>query len=401
MIHDLTSREFLTDPGPILARMRAEGPLVRTRLPLIGEIWLTTTDAGARTLLKSPDLFARNNVAAGGRSLAERFWWLPPFMKPLLTNMLAYDGAAHLRLRRLVDSAFARTEVEDMRPAMAALAAGLLADLPTDRPVDIRAGLAKPFPLAVICTLLGIPEADRDRISRWIAPISGAVNGFTFLAALPGFWRLLRYFRAEFARVRVTPRPGLITALVQAEADGDRLSEDELLGMVVTLFIAGHETTVHLITDAILAALTDPQARAAIPDGLPLLVEEIMRFHSPVMMSKPHYVTRDTDILGMPLKKDDQVAALLIGANRDPARHAEPDALRPDRRPNAHLGFGHGPHVCLGMQLARAEAQVALATLFATYPDVRLADPDAPVDWSRRTGIHGPARLDVVLSPRR
>jgi cytochrome P450 len=158
----------------------------------------------------------------------------------------------------------------------------------------------------------------------------------------------MRYFRADFDRVRKAPRPGLITDLVQAEDAGNRLSDDELLALDVTLFFAGHETTVHLITMGIYGLLTHPTARTALqerPDELPLLVEAFMRYYSPAMMTKPHFAQQDTVFKVFSLKKGDQIAAFLNSANHDPARFDAPETLIPNRRPNAHIGFGHGPRV--------------------------------------------------------
>ena len=362
---------------------------------------MTTTDAAARKLLKSPDLFARDPSKGTGKTLAQKYWFFPPFMRPLFQNMLAFDGAEHARLRGLVDQAFNKTSTEDMRPQMAAIADGLLDRIDPSQPVDVLPTFTRPFPLMVICELLGIPADERDKVAGWIAPLSGPTSAWNALKGFPGLWRVMRHFRKDFERVRRDPRPGLITDLVQAEDSGDMLSDDELLAMVVTLFIAGHETTVHLITMGLYGILSSPETRAAMlarPDELPLLVEEFMRFYSPVMMTKPHFVQNDMMFDDVPLKKGDQIAALLIAANHDGARFDSPEALIPNRRPNAHLGFGHGPHVCLGMQLARAEAQVALTQFFARFPNARLGAPDAPPDYSTRIGIHGLRSLRVLLT---
>lgn len=403
MTYRLSDPAFLADPAPALARMRTEGSLVRVRLPLIGSIWLTTTDAAARRVLKSPDQFARDPRQATGKSLVERYWWLPRFMHPLFQSMLGFDGPDHARLRRLVDSAFARTRIDDLTPQMIALSDDLLATMDPADPVELIGSYARPLPLMTICAMMGIPDADRARVAHWISPISGPTTAWSMGRALPGLWRVMRHFRHDFETVRRAPRPGLIRDLVEAEADGDRLSDDELLAMVVTLFIAGHETTVHLIGMGILRVLTDPAARAALAgptEKVPMMVEEVMRHASPVMMSKPHFVMGDMDFDGIRLRQGDQVAALLIGANYDPARFDAPVEFVPDRRPCPHLGFGHGPHVCLGMQLARTEARVGLTRLFARYPGIRLLDPAKPPDYTRRIGIHGLRRLDVVLGPR-
>lgn len=401
MDYDLGSPEFLANPASLLAQMRSDGPLVRVKLPIIGHMWLTTTDEAARAVLKNADLFARDPTKGTGKTLAQKYWFFPPFMRPLFQNMLAYDGATHKRLRGLVDQAFNKTTIADLRPRLVALSDALLDQSETNQPIDIIELYTRPLPLMAICDLLGVPQDELAKVARWIAPLSGPTSTWGILRGFPGLWRIMRYFRADFDRVRQNPRPGLITDLVQAEDAGDRLSDDELLAMVVTLFIAGHETTVHLITMGIYGLLTHPAARTALnerPEELPLLIEEFMRFYSPVMMTKPHFVQQDTVFEGVSLKQGDQVAAFLIGANHDSARFDAPERLIPDRRPNAHLGFGHGPHVCLGMQLARAEAQVALERLFTRFPHVALADPDAPPAYTKRIGIHGLTRLDLKLT---
>ncbi len=401
MDYDLSSREFLADPAPTLAAMRAAGPLVQVKLPIIGQTWMTTTDHAARQLLKQPELFARDPQAGTGKTMAQKYWFFPPFMRPLFQNMLGKDGAEHRRLRGLVEKAFNKTHTDDMRPRIAAIADRLLSDLSAQSEVDIIASYTRQLPLLVICDLLGLCSADRDRVAGWIAPLSGPTSALSLVRALPGLWRIMRYFRAEFARVRQDPGRGLITDLVQAEAEGDRLSDDELLAMVVTLFIAGHETTVHLITMGLNAVLRGdvPLGSETKPDvSSPLLIEEFMRFYAPVMMTKPHFVQQDTVFEGVPLKKGAQIAALLIAANHDGGRFAKPEDFIPNRRPNPHLGFGHGPHVCLGMQLARAEAQIALARFFHHFPTARLARPDVPPDYTRRIGIHGLKTLRVRLA---
>ena len=396
MTLDLRDPGFLADPGPALAQLRATAPLVRLRLPLVGEVWMTTTDAAAREVLKDEARFGRDRRHGGRGGMERVIRFLPPFIKPLTQNMLLKDGADHQRLRHLVDRAFARASIETLRPEIAAIADALLDQIDPARPVEIIGAYTRALPLQVISALLGVPEADRPRVARLIAPVSGPTGVLMALTALPGLWRLTRYFRARFAEVRQTGSPGLIRELVAAEADGDRLSEDELLAMVFLLFVAGHETTVHLIDNAIglLAANPDAHALLADPGRTGLMVEEVLRHASPVMITKVFHATQDFDFHGQAVQRGDQVAALLIGANRDPARHDAPDAFRPDRRPNAHLGFGFGPHICLGMQLARAEAQIALERLFTRFPGLTLARPPR---WSARLGIRGPDKLWLNL----
>lgn len=394
---DLTDEAFLRAPDATLADLRAKGGLTQTKIPLIGKVWLTTTDALARQVLKSPNLFVRDLGAVGGRPLSAKFWWMPGFMKPLLSSILGKDGADHTRLRGMVDQAFARTSIDALRPDISTIANNLLDQIDPGVAADIITSYARPLPLLVICELLGIPAQDQVRVAHWISPLSGPVTAWGIARALPGLWQLTQYFRAEFVAQRQTRRPGLIGDLVHVRDGDDHLSDDELLAMVVVLFIAGHETTVHLISNALHRILGRDDLRQALidaPDGGALMIEEVMRHASPVVMTKPLFVTQDTELAGVALRKGDQVAALLIGANHDPARHSAPQDFVANRRPNAHLGFGHGPHVCLGMQLARAEAQVAIDRLLVRYPQAQISGTPKQLN---RLGMNGLKRLDVIL----
>lgn len=398
MIYSLTDPGFLKDPTAQLAQMRGEGPLAQVKVPVIGKIWVTTTDAAARTLLKSPDIFRRDPEPITGKSLAHRFWWMPSAIKPMLNTMIVQDDPAHQRQRKLVELAFARASIEDMRPKIEGIARGLLDALPSGTSVDIIKHYTRPLPFLTICALLGIPEAMHARLTARIAPLSAVTNPFRALYAMLRLRGVLNDFRALFADARAAPPgPGLISALVHAEEDGTRLSEDELLSITMLLFLAGHETTVHLINNAVVAMADDADLKTHFnthPSSRHLLIEEFLRFYSPVMMTKVMFAAEDTDALGAPLKKGEMVAALLIAANHDPARVDTPRALHPERRPNAHLGFGFGPHVCLGMQLARIEASVALDKLFQRHPDLALSV--AP-GWLKRPGLRAPTRLRLRL----
>ncbi len=398
--------EFTADPAPHLAKMRAQGPLVKVKVPIIGTCWATTSDAVARAVLKDEVRFARNPANAGGRDMARMYWWLPRSLKPLLTTLLAQDGEAHKRLRKAVDGAFARMSIEDMKPELEKIAERLLADLPTGKPVDLVSTYARALPLEAICELLGIAPNLRQELSRAIAPISGPTNVWTILRGLPGLKRANRLLRAEIQRHAAHPSdtPGLLPLLVAQNHEPAYpvtnyapLTEEEILAMAFMLFVAGHETTLHLISDATYSLAQDPSLASKLLESPALFVEEMFRFHSPVMMTKPLFVRETMEFQGTPLKQGDKILALLAAANYDPNRFDDPDTLCPHRRPNAHLTFGFGPHVCLGMQLARAEAQVALTTLVKRYPNMRLANPSKPPNYSKRFGLRGLSDLKVIL----
>ncbi|MGB3554645.1 MAG: cytochrome P450, partial [Jannaschia sp.] len=323
---DLRRADFLIDPGPLLAAMRAEGPVVSARLPVVGRTWLTTTDAAARALLKDETHFARDPAAATGRSMMRTYWWLPRRVAPLMENIILKDGADHARLRSLVSGAFARTAMDHLRPAMAVRADALLDRLDTGRPVDLVPAYTKLLPFEVICDLLGFDAADLPYLRRAVAPISSAGNAPSLMLALLRLGGLMAFLRKRFDALRNRPAPGLMSALVEAREGGDRLSEDELLAMVMTIFIAGHETTVHLLNDCLLTLIDRPDLRPGLsdPSAMALFVEEAMRHWTPAMLTKFHFARVDCDLLGVPLPRGARVGAFLLAANHDPERVADP-----------------------------------------------------------------------------
>jgi cytochrome P450 len=219
---------------------------------------------------------------------------------------------------------------------------------------------------------------------------------------MPG---VVNYVRQQIEECRRNPREGLISELVRAEEDGDKLSEDELLSMVFLLLFAGFETTTHLIADSVIALERNPAQKAflfADPAArMERAVEELGRYMTPVQSTKPRYVARNCTFFGQELQRGENIVGLLAAANSDPTAFDEPDRLKLDRLPNPHLVFGTGIHFCLGMKLARVEAQSALARLYGRYPDLALTAPD-DLPWIERFGLRGvfalPVRLNSVRS---
>lgn len=400
---DIHAPDFLRDPGPVVSRLQTEGRLIRLRLPILGSVWATVSHADTHRVLGDNETFCRNSATAGGKPPEKVFWWVPRFIHPLMRNVTLMDGEAHARLRRLAAPAFSTPSIDAMRPRIETIVDRLLDDLPTDQPVDLVDRYDRRLPLLAICELLGIPEQDRAKVIRLVEPVGGIASIPGFFRAVPGLWRLSRHFRADFDAVRLAGgRPGLIGDLVHHHDDSpDSLSDDELLAMVIALFIGGFDTTTHLIGNAVFTLLQAPELRAdllANPAGWPLFIEEVMRFHSPVMFTNMFHVTRDVDLGGQHLKRGDRVVPLLISANRDPALTACPHQFQADRKPNRHLGFGYGTHVCMGMQLARLEAQIATRRLFERFPEARLDVEPATVPPLRRLGLRGVARMPVRLT---
>lgn len=400
---DLVSDDFKRDPFSRCAALREAGPLLCARVPLLGECWLVTSHAAVGAVLKDAQHFAVDARNAGrGRFDAIRLP-IPRSLRSLADNMLGRDDPAHRRLRGLVERAFRRQSVGALRERIRALAderldrlAGELARVGT---VDLVAELARPLPLAVICELLGLPASDHPRFARWASGLAGAASAIGMLRAMPSLRRLTRYLRAEFARRRSEPGPGLVSALVEEEEAGERLSEDELLSMVFLLLLAGHETTANLIGGGALALLDPPRERGTAFGGeasaAATAVDELLRFVSPVQLTKPRYAVEPLELGGERIERGDVLLPMLVAANGDPAVFTAPERLDLERRPNPHLAFGTGVHSCLGLQLARAEAEIAFERLFARWPELRLAVPAGALRWTRRLGLRALVSLPV------
>jgi cytochrome P450 len=325
------------------------------------------------TLVLTPDELATLN--AGGPEPDER----------VNENLLAKDGDDHRRLRRLVSKAFTPRMVERLRPRIQEIADGLIDRVADRGSMELVDDFAFPLPITVIAELLGIPAEDQDRFRVWS-------NSFVLPPMTPELQEQLAlhtdefvaYLDALFAARRAEPTEDLVSALVRAEDEGDHLSENELYSMVVLLIVAGHETTVSLITNAVHALLTHPEqldALRADPGLLPTAVEELLRFDSPVERTITRWATADVELGGREIARGDLVIAVVGSANRDADQFADAAKLDLGRVDNKHVGFGRGPHFCLGAPLARLETEIALEALLRRLPDLRLAIAEDDLYW--------------------
>jgi cytochrome P450 len=319
--------------------------------------------------------------------------------------MLIRDEPDHRRLRSLVDQAFQRQSVEALRPRIVALADELLdrCEQQADRStgIDLLAQFARPLPLAVICELLGLPPEDRPNFTRWAAGFSTATTALGIVWGLRGLRKMLQYLREEIQRQTSQPRAGLLAALIQAEEAGDRLTEDELLAMVFLLLAAGHETTLHQIAGSVLALLDHPEQLGELVADWSLAeaaVQELLRYVSFALLTKPRYARADTEFCGHRIRRGQMLFACLASANSDPARFDHPERLDLRRQPNRHVAFGVGIHYCLGAKLASVETEIALERLFSRFPGLRLAVPRPTVRFLPRLGTRGLVSLPVHLS---
>jgi cytochrome P450 len=395
---DFTSEAFFRNPEAGVASLRAAGPVVATKFPIIGRVWVTTSYEATARVLKDSTVFT---LRKEGGALGSVPWWMPRLIGTLANNMLTMDEPDHTRLRNIVDEAFRRRAVLDMEPHIRAIANRLADELFAEgSPADLVQRYARMLPLAVICELLGLPQADRPKFIAWANSMAHLTNALGFLWMIGGLIKMRRYLKERLRLTREQGGEGLIAELVRVEKEGGRITPDEMVSMVFLLLGAGSETTTHLISGSVFELLKDDTDRrnwlAADWSRAGLAVEEFLRFVSPVQFSKPRYVRRDVDLDGVTLKKGDKVMAMIVAANLDPEANECPERLDLDRRPNRHLSFGTGIHFCLGHQLARIEGICALQALFTRWPKLQLAVEPSQIHWRRRPGIRMIAELPVV-----
>ncbi|MFC5720793.1 cytochrome P450 [Streptomyces gamaensis] len=407
---DPAHADFARDPYPYYARLRAQGPAARVPLANGTHAWLVTGYGPARAVLGDPR-FSNVPPRRAGRpradSPAERA------RSCLARHMLNSDAPGHLRLRRLTTAAFTPRRVDALRPRVERLTDTLLARLRTrlDREgtADLVDAFAFPLPVLVIGEVLGVPEADRDALREWTYRVGSPADALAPGAVDEAWTSLYTYFRELIADKRRAPGDDLFSTLVAGERDGG-LDDGELLAMAFLLLFAGYETTMNLLASASLLLLTHPGERAAACAGGPArwaaVTEETLRHASPLEGTTWRRTTEAVDLGGgVVIPAGEPVLVVLAAAGRDPEHFPEPDAFRPDRylpgdgvRAAAHLGFGHGPHFCLGARLARLEAAVALPRLFTALPSLTLAADPRELPYRPGLLVRGPRRVPVRLA---
>lgn len=395
---DITSTAFKSDPFPYYARMRTDAPVLRVQAPRFGPAWLVTRYDDVAAALKDERLVKnRADAVPPGRGSARN---LPRFLAALERGLLSLDGEDHDRLRNLVRQAFTPRRIATMAEQAERRADELLTAAARERRIDVIADFALPFSLGIIARILGVPEDQTDRFSRWsTALIRGPERRFP-VTAVPAVLQFLRYLRGLIEDRARDPRDDLISDLVRAQSGDDRLTDDEILAMVVLLLTAGHETTVNLIASGTLALLDDAEQLAwwrSDPSVAGTGVEELVRYVVPAETATQRYAREDLDIGGVTIGRGSLVLAVLASANRDPHHFTEPDRLDLGRNPNRHLSFGKGAHYCLGAPLARTEARIGLTGLLDRAPSLRLAVAPEHLRWRGGLVLRGLEALPVEI----
>jgi cytochrome P450 len=375
------------NPFPLYRLMRRVAPVFHDRRH---DLWLLFDYESVKRALHDPETFSSRAA--------------PPGDKPL-DWLIFQDPPLHTRLRAMIMRTFTPRAIAALEPRIRALSRELLDPLIARGAMDVAADFAVPLPIMVIAELLGVPAADRQPLKRWseaILGLSAAVaGGETAARAIAAFRDAKAEMGPFVARLleerRARPQDDLLTRLVEAEVDGDRLSEEDILGFFQLLLLAGSETTANLIGSAVLSLAENPAQLARLradPARLPAALEEVLRFRPPLLAAF-RQTRRDVELRGKTIPAGKLVLAMVGSANRDPRHFRHPGRFEITRDPNPHVAFGHGIHFCIGAPLARLEARVALADLLERAPHLRLDGA-----WEPQRGFHvfGPTRLPIRLT---
>lgn len=397
---DLTdhAEEFAADPYPYYAKLREAGPahLIRTGNPAAGQVWLIVGHDEARRALTDPRLSKDWRTSGLWEAAAA----------PINANMLETDPPHHTRLRKLVAREFTSRRIEALRPKVQRVTDELLDAMTAggNRTADLVDALAFPLPMTVICELLGVPDLDRASFRGWsneiVAPTGAEAEGAAVQA--------MGAYLAELVEDKRSSAPGddLLSALIRTQADdgtGDRLAPDELIGMAFLLLIAGHETTVNLISNGVRALLAHPDQLALLRADFGLIdsaVEEMLRYDGPVENATYRFTREPFEVGDLVIPAGEPVLVSLAASDRDAARFSDPDRFDITRTAVAgkgpgHLAFGHGLHFCLGAPLARMEGRIAVRTLLERCPDLALDPVGGPLEWLPGLLMRGVRRLEV------
>ena len=397
LLAQLLDPDHRADPYPVYRKLRESGPILLPQSNLAVFAGFDDCDEVLRHPASCSDRLkstvTQRAVAAGQEAR--------PFGVP---GFLFLDPPDHTRLRRLVSKAFSPKVVRALESDITGLVDGLLNQVAAAGHMEVIADLAYPLPVAVICRLLGVPIDDEAQFSWASALLAQGLDPFIAFTGQPqgleermkaGLW-LRGYLRDLLQQRRAAPGDDLMSGLIAVEEAGDQLTEDEIVATCNLLLIAGHETTVNLIANGVLAMLRHPEHWSALsqdPDRSSAIVEETLRWDPPVQLVG-RIAGEDMSIGGAHVPKGDSMMLLLAAAHRDPAANEQPDQFDPTRDPIRHLAFGLGPHFCLGAPLARLEATVALSAVTRRFPNARISsDPS----YRPNVTLRGMTALDVAV----
>ncbi|MBT3072833.1 MULTISPECIES: cytochrome P450 [Streptomyces] len=379
--------DFTANPYPYYAKLRAEGPVHTVRTEQMERIWLIVGYEEARAAL-ADQRFGKDWRATGR--------WADE-VNPISSNMLELDAPHHTRLRRLVAREFTPRRIEALRPRVTEITTELLDAMVPAGSADLVDALAFPLPMTVICELLGVPDIDRDAFralsSAIVTPTAAQREAADPVGAMSDY--LIQLIEEK----RSSPGDDLMSALIRTRDEGgDGLSGEELVGMAFVLLVAGHETTVNLISNGVRALLDHPDQLALLradPGLLDGAVEEMLRYDGPVETATFRFTREEITVGSTVIPYDEPVLVALASGGRDPEKFTDPDTFDIRRAPQGHLAFGHGVHYCLGAPLARMEARIAIGALLERCPELARDPAGGEPEWLPGLLMRGVRRLPV------
>jgi cytochrome P450 len=390
--------EFRANPYPFYRQLRSVDPVHWSAF--LG-FWVLTRYTDCVAMLRDPRSSADPRDWASYEAVMQGVGEDRPLMQMQRRWMLLMNPPDHTRLRTLVTKAFTPRVVEGLRPRIQEIVDSLLDQVQGARTMNVIADLAYPLPVIVIAEMLSVPAEDRDKFKGWSRDLARTLDPITtpeiLAAGDEATLAFLDYFGTLVAKRRKDPRDDLLSSLIAAEEQGDRLTEDELLATAILLFGAGHETTMNLIGNGLLALLRHPDQLEKLRNDPSLIhsaVEEFLRYDGSVQMTG-RMALQDIEIGGKVIAKGQQAIIVLGAANRDPAQFPDPDRLDITRSDNRHIVFSHGIHYCLGAPLARIEAQIAINTLLRRMPALQLSTDT--LEWRETVTLRGLKALPVAF----
>lgn len=394
--------EMIADPYPVFHRLRSEDPVHWDKEQ---RVWILTRYEDVASALQDPRLSSARHEAIANLSSEDLkkmgLEELAPVFRTLSNMMVFSDPPKHTRLRKLVSKAFTPRIMEGMRSHIQETLDRVLDEVQAAGRMDVIKDLAYPLPSKIIAEMLGVPVGDRDRFKSWTQDTK---LFFTTIwntpeelqRALRSFGEFTRYLYDIVTQLREHPKDNLLSALVRAEEEGDKLSKEELFANTILIIGAGQETTTNLISNGIFALLRNPDQLQLLREDPSLIgqtVEELMRYDSPVQLVV-RLAKEEFEIGGKKIKKGEFVTPVLAAANRDPQYFSNPDRLDITRKKNPHLAFGGGSHFCIGAPLGRLEGQIAILTLFQRFPNLQLTGQ--PLEYGDNFNLRALKALPVT-----
>jgi pimeloyl-[acyl-carrier protein] synthase len=396
-LYQLLDPQVLANPYPLYARLRSEAPVHWD--PYL-HAWIVTRYADVITVLHH---FSANRTPTPEQFAAIGLAELAPLAQVMVKQMLFMDAPDHTRLRGLASTAFTPARVEALRSHIKDILNDLLEPLLLAGRMDVIADLAAPLPAIVTAEMMGLPTSDANQLKDWSADFAEVLGNFQHnpdraSRTLKCVEEMTSYFREAIEQMKTDPREGLINALMTAELDGDRLTEEEIIANCIVTMVGGQETTTNLIGNGMLTLLRHPEELDRLrndPTLIPSAVEELLRYESPSQHTA-RICPADTELGGKLIRKGQAVIAVMGAGNRDPERFPDPDRLDLGRKDNRHLAFGWASHFCFGAPLARIEGQLTFEAIARRTADLAL-EP-GPIVWRDNLGLRGLTSLPVTFN---